>query len=170
MPHPVAFFAAAPIEVAATRNLIAGHDLAAAALFDESATAWKPYHLRNSLYCRLHAAEALHRAGRSEQAIRRLTDVERIAADHGMTPLHAQARQMLRRAGQRPAVPRAARSGGLTGREQQVLALVRCGVTNAEIATRLGLSRRTVETHIASAAARLGATTRGQAAALSEAP
>ena len=56
-------------------------------------------------------------------------------------------------------------------KQQQVLALVRVGVTNSEIATRLGLSRRTVETHIASAAAKLGATTRGQAAALlNEAP
>jgi DNA-binding CsgD family transcriptional regulator len=87
-----------------------------------------------------------------------------------MTPLHAQARQMLRRAGQRPATPGAARRGGLTGRERQVLALIGRGVTNAEISTRLGVSRRTVETHIASASAKLGARTRGQAAALSEAP
>jgi DNA-binding CsgD family transcriptional regulator len=67
-----------------------------------------------------------------------------------------------------PDVASAARgstAGGLTAREAEVLGLVAQGLTNPQIATRLGLSTRTVITQIESAAARLGATGRTQAAA-----
>ena len=47
-------------------------------------------------------------------------------------------------------VPPALRSRGVTGREADVLALVTGGLTNAQIAARLFLSPRTVETHVAS--------------------
>ena len=54
----------------------------------------------------------------------------------------------------------------LTAREQQVLALVASGLTNAEIAGRLGISRHTVVTQIGSASAKLGATSRRHASTL----
>jgi two-component system response regulator NreC len=51
----------------------------------------------------------------------------------------------------------------LTRRERQVLEFVARGHTNAEIATRLGLSRRTVETHRARMMRKLGLETQADA-------
>ena len=58
-----------------------------------------------------------------------------------------------------------ARAGGLTARERDVAMLVGEGLTNAEIATRLVLSRRTVEDHVARILGKLGARSRSQIAA-----
>jgi DNA-binding NarL/FixJ family response regulator len=66
------------------------------------------------------------------------------------------ARDLLRRAGAPTrrgrgdsSVPAALAALGVTSREADVLALLVEGATNAEIAGRLFLSRRTVETHVA---------------------
>src|SRR5690606_26048616 len=56
--------------------------------------------------------------------------------------------------------------GGPTVRGRQVARLVLAGLTDAAIGARLGISARTVETHIRSARAKLGARNRDQAAAL----
>lgn len=53
---------------------------------------------------------------------------------------------------------------GLTDRQLHVLALVAEGLTNAEIADRLVLSRRTVDTHVAAVLAKLEVTSRRHAA------
>jgi DNA-binding CsgD family transcriptional regulator len=78
-------------------------------------------------------------------------------------------RDLLRRAGAptrrgrgTSPVPGALRAAGVTSREMDVLTLLSSGLTNAEIAARLYLSPRTVETHVASLLAKLGATDRGQ--------
>jgi DNA-binding NarL/FixJ family response regulator len=55
--------------------------------------------------------------------------------------------------------PRRARAG-LTAREEEVLRLVALGYSNKEIATRLTLSVKTVETHKANAADKLGLASR----------
>jgi DNA-binding CsgD family transcriptional regulator len=170
LPHPLAFFAAAPVEVAGLRLLVAGSFAAAAAALDRAAAGWAPYHRRNALYCRWRAADALRHAGDVAGARDRLVAVEAAVAQGGMAPLLARVRRSLRAVGERRAEPRRAGAGPLTGSERDVLGLVRIGLTNAEIATRLGRSRRTVETQLASAAAKLGVTGRAQAAALLDEP
>jgi DNA-binding NarL/FixJ family response regulator len=57
-------------------------------------------------------------------------------------------------------VPRALRGLGVTSREMDVLRLVVSGLSNADIAERLYLSPRTVETHVSSLLARTGCRSR----------
>ena len=57
----------------------------------------------------------------------------------------------------------------LSPREREVLRLVARGLTSKAIGSELGVSRKTVETHVAAAMAKLGASTRLQAAAAVEA-
>jgi DNA-binding NarL/FixJ family response regulator len=56
----------------------------------------------------------------------------------------------------------------LTARERQVLALVARGLANKQIAARLGISEKTVKTHLGSAFQRLGVSDRTQAALWAE--
>jgi two-component system response regulator DevR len=53
---------------------------------------------------------------------------------------------------------------GVSAREEQVLALLADGLTDREIAERLGISPRTVETHVGSLLSKLGVRNRAQAA------
>jgi DNA-binding CsgD family transcriptional regulator/tetratricopeptide (TPR) repeat protein len=55
---------------------------------------------------------------------------------------------------------------GLTARESEILRLLAAGLRNREIADRLFLSTRTVEHHVAAVLRKLGARTRGEAAAV----
>jgi DNA-binding CsgD family transcriptional regulator len=79
-------------------------------------------------------------------------------------------RQRLRSLGAR-SVPVGARSAtrqhpyGLTRRESEVLELICAGRTNAEIAAHLVISIKTVDHHVSAVLAKLGAATRGDAAA-----
>jgi DNA-binding CsgD family transcriptional regulator len=68
--------------------------------------------------------------------------------------------------GPRPAT--AANPGGLTRRETDVLRLLADGLSNAEIAARLVLSKRTVDNHVSAILRKLGARTRREAIARAE--
>jgi DNA-binding NarL/FixJ family response regulator len=64
------------------------------------------------------------------------------------------------------AVPDELAKHGVTRREAEVLHLLGEGLSNAEIAERLYLSVRTVETHVSSLLTKLGVRSRGQLTAL----
>ena len=82
--------------------------------------------------------------------------------------------------GESPINPRAARellgarrttssaAADLTPRESEVLALVRDGLANKQIARRLGISERTVKAHLTSTFQRIGVADRTQAALWAE--
>ena len=78
-------------------------------------------------------------------------------------------RDLLRRAGAPTprtrggvAVPPRLRALRVTAREAEVLGLVAQGLTNAQVAERLFLSPRTVDTHVANLLAKTGAPSRTQ--------
>lgn len=165
-PPPLPIVAGAPVEVAALRALYAGRYDDASARFDEAAELWGNLHVRGHLRCRFGAGEAVRRAGDMAEARRRLELVEQHAASCGFEPLVARIRRSLRLAGARRSAPRRSGGAGLTGREQEAMALVADGLSSPEIARRLGVGLPTVERLINSAVAKLGARTRAQAAAL----
>lgn len=84
----------------------------------------------------------------------------------GDAHLERACRDLLRRAGAPTrrrgdtVVPPPLAALGVTDREFEVLAFVARGLTNAEVAERLVLSRRTVESHVASLLAKTGAASR----------
>lgn len=112
------------------------------------------------------AGEALRLGQHKVAALERLVEAESLAKEHGLAPILARVSRSLRLLGERRAARRATATGVLSGREREVLALVAQGLTNAEIARRLGLSPPTVARQVASASSKLGAESRKQAALL----
>jgi DNA-binding NarL/FixJ family response regulator len=87
------------------------------------------------------------------------------AAARGESPLHPRAaRELLSARAESPA-----RTGvDLTARETEVLVLVREGLSNKQIARRLGITERTVKAHLTSCFQRIGVLDRTQAALWAE--
>ena len=88
------------------------------------------------------------------------------AVSRGESPLHPRAaRELL---SSRLTGPEHDRGPQLTGRELEVLALVRQGLANKQIGRRLGISERTVKAHLTSIFQRLDVPDRTQAALWAE--
>jgi predicted ATPase/DNA-binding CsgD family transcriptional regulator len=97
-----------------------------------------------------------------------LVEAIEIARGLGAEPLMRRVTGRMRerslRVPQGPREATRANPAGLTARQLEVLALLVDGLTNAEIADRLIVSPRTAEHHVAAVLAKLGATTRREAA------
>lgn len=99
-------------------------------------------------------------AGASGYVIKRAAESELLnairAVQRGELYIHpAMTRALLETPPSHPA-PRAERAENLTPRESEVLRLVALGYTNRQMAVDLGISIKTVETHRANIAAKLG--------------
>jgi DNA-binding CsgD family transcriptional regulator len=146
----------------ALRLLADGQPDAAAVAFAEAADAFEPYHRRSEIRCRWASGESLRRAGRLPEAQAALEVAERLAGDRWVS-LSGRIRRSLRLAGARRSAPRQD-AGALTAREREILELVGSGLTNSQIAVRLGITSRTVATLVGNAAAKLGTRSRAQTA------
>jgi DNA-binding CsgD family transcriptional regulator/energy-coupling factor transporter ATP-binding protein EcfA2 len=134
--------------------------LQAAGRWREAATAWQaagyPYE---------HAA-ALAESPDPQDRLAALAELDAL----GAAPLARLVRAGLRRLGvahvpRGPVDATRQNPAGLTDRQVQVLGLLSQGCTNAEIADRLVISTRTVDSHVAAVLAKLGVATRRAAAA-----
>jgi DNA-binding CsgD family transcriptional regulator len=132
--------------------------------FEEAAAAWDGHIVFRSILCRWAAGDA-SRTEDPETAVDRLRHALADVEARGFASLAARIRRSLRLAGVRVAAPSArdAGVGLLTGREREVLDLVAQGMSNGEIARRLGLGRPTVTRILSNAMAKLGADSRAQA-------
>ena len=87
------------------------------------------------------------------------------AAARGESPLHPKAaRELLSARSETPTRGEVE----LTARETEVLGLVRAGLSNKQIARRLGITERTVKAHLTSCFQRIGVLDRTQAAVWAE--
>lgn len=107
--------------------------------------------------CKLPLAEALHASGEGEAAQTLLDEAAAVFERLGARPASEQAWQIR----EKLAAPSEARSqAGLSPRELEVLRLVAEGLTDAEVAERLFISRRTVSQHLRSIYGKLGVNSR----------
>jgi DNA-binding CsgD family transcriptional regulator/tetratricopeptide (TPR) repeat protein len=127
-------------------------------------------------YARYRLGEAALAAGDAADAADALRAAWDTARDLGARPLADAVAHLARRA--RVSLPGADDAGGagperapsagagLTPREREVLALVAEGRTNRQIGERLYISQKTASVHVSRLLAKLGASTRGEAAAI----
>jgi DNA-binding NarL/FixJ family response regulator len=111
----------------------------------------------------MRAGVAASEAGDRDAARRELETAAVLFAECGAKGLTAQVTREQRRIGVRIPGHSSGRGGGVSGlsrREQEVARLVREGHTNQQIAEKLFISVRTVETHLSHIFTKLGVTSR----------
>lgn len=147
------------------RAVLAGRDgdgARAAAAVDEALRLGRPYATGRHLGLRLVSEDALaHGWGTPADWLRACDEYFH---DAGGPAVASACRALLRRSGQAvgqhrrgvSAIPADLRKAGVTVREHEILQLLTERLSNREIATRLHLSPRTVENHIASLLAKTG--------------
>src|SRR5215469_12606279 len=105
--------------------------------------------------------EFLRRTRRRVDARTQLRTALDVFTDAGAQPWADRARQELRASGETARKRDPSTSLQLTPQEQQVASMVSRGHSNADVAARLFLSRRTVEFHLSNAYQKLGVRSRG---------
>jgi DNA-binding CsgD family transcriptional regulator/tetratricopeptide (TPR) repeat protein len=106
-------------------------------------------------------------SGEPEPTVEALRILDDLGADAAARHVRRRLRDLgVTRLPRRRSAGARAHPAGLTSRQADVLALLADGLTNAEIAERLVLSVRTVDTHVAAILDRLGVRTRREAAAV----
>jgi len=121
---------------------------------------------------RWRLAEALAEAGRRDDAQREWDKAAEVADQLGARPLRAALDSLARRArlGHGPTPDwsggRPGKLASLTGREREVLKLIVAGRSNREIGTTLFIAPKTASVHVSNILAKLGASSRTEAAAI----
>ena len=141
------------------------------ALWRAAAGAWEAVPAPHQIaYARLRLAESLLGCrGQRQQAQAELAAAREVAVRLGARALAEEVEHLAIRARLGPApagTPDPDDRFGLTQRERDVLGLVCAGCTNRQIAARLFISPKTAGLHVSHVLAKLGVTTRGEAAAL----
>jgi DNA-binding CsgD family transcriptional regulator/tetratricopeptide (TPR) repeat protein len=117
------------------------------------------------LRCPYEQARALSESGSETPLREALSIFERLGAAPMIAVTQSELRALgVRRIPRRPRNSTRSNPAGLTSRELEVASLLSEGLTNRQIADRLFLSTRTVEHHVSSAFAKLGARSRIDAA------
>ncbi len=119
-------------------------------------------------YALLRLAAARAAAGDRPAATAAAVEAGELARALGARPLLDELRETARRARLALEPPSAdpLAAYGLTEREQEVLALVAQGRSNSQIGSELFITRKTASVHVSNILAKLGVTSRGEAAAL----